>query len=272
MKSGTTRSASEHSDCTIEPSDACKQSNTDQQNFFAQNPSAQTVISLFDFLPSVYFYAKDIHHRYIGINQPTLRDIFGLQNKEQILGRTDREFQPPALAEAYHAEDVRVMQGRVAIPNQVWLVPHVRGTPRWYVSTKTPLFNPENEVIGIAGVMYSMESPSEQKVYFRELAPVIKYIDDNYHQQISMKKMAAMVNLSSTHFNQRFRALLRLSPTEYVLSRRVQHARNLLSETTQTLTEIAIASGFYDQSHFAKRFRRVTGLTPNAYRSQFLKS
>lgn len=203
------------------------------------------------------------------MNESTLTSVFGLTNKEEILGRTDSDFQPPALAEAYHAEDLRVMQGRVAIPNQVWLVPHVRGTPCWYTSSKTPLFDPQDKVIGIAGVMYPMKSPSEQENYFRELYPVITFIDENYQQQVSMTEMAAMVSLSATHFNQRFRALLRMSPSQYVLSRRVQHARQLLTETTQTMVEIAIAAGFYDQSHFTKRFRRVTGLTPTAYRSQF---
>ena len=105
------------------------------------------------------------------------------------------------------------MEGGKTIPNQVWLVPHVRGTPRWYVSTKTPLLAPQGEVIGIAGAMYPVATPEEQATFFRELSPVIQFIDQHYTEAISMAEMAAMAKLSTTHFNARFRAIMRLSPT-----------------------------------------------------------
>ncbi len=56
------------------------------------------MIHLFDYLPAVYFFAKDSRHRYIGINRTTLTQVFGLEHEDEILGRTDSEFQPPALA------------------------------------------------------------------------------------------------------------------------------------------------------------------------------
>ncbi len=240
-----------------------------REAFFRKHPTAESVIGLFDHLPSVYFYAKDTKHRYVGINLPTLTHVFGLAHKDELLGKTDSEFQPPALAQAYHAEDRRVMEAGQAISNQVWLVPHVRGTPHWYVSTKTPLFDPNGKVIGIAGVMYPIETPEEQATYFHELLPVVRHIDEHYGQAISMQEMAEMAKLSASQFNQRFRKILRMSPTEYVLSRRIQHAQQLLTESSESISDIAAAVGFYDQSHFTKRFRRITGLTPNAYRAQF---
>ncbi|MEQ1840448.1 MAG: helix-turn-helix transcriptional regulator, partial [Verrucomicrobiales bacterium] len=78
--------------------------------------------------------------------------------------------------------------------------------------------------------------------------------------------LAALAKLSVPHFNRLFRKVLRLSPMEYVLSLRVQEAQRLLSTTQSSLSEIAAATGFYDQSHFTKRFRRVTGMTPSEYR------
>ena len=237
--------------------------------FFEQNPGAAAVFELFEFLPSAYFYAKDSEHRYIGINQATLREVFGLEDPAELFGRTDASFQPPALAEAYHAEDRRVMDGGATIPSQVWLVPHVRGTPRWYVSTKTPLRDPGGKVIGLAGVMYRIETPEEQATAFRELLPVISHIDQNYIGRISMKELAAMANLSATHFNARFREIFGMPPTQYVLSRRIEHARRLLTGSSRDIAEVAIETGFCDQSHFTKRFRKVTGLTPKEYRKRF---
>ena len=226
-------------------------------------------MELFAYLPSVLFYAKDAEHRYVAVNQRNLSEVFGMDRIEDLLGRTDRDFQPPALAEAYHAEDRRVMESGKAIPNQIWLVPHVRGTPKWYVSSKTPLIDPQGTVIGIAGVMYPVATPEERSSFFHELSPVIRHIDEHYTEKISMKEMAALAGLSPTHFNSRFRKILRMSPTEYLLSRRIQHAQRLLTETSQSLAEIANAIGFYDQSHFTKRFHKITGMTPRAHRTRF---
>ena len=240
-----------------------------QDAFFRQSPGIREVLDLYEYLPAVLFYAKDALHRYICVNQRTLTEVFGMERQEELLGRTDLEFQPPALAEAYHAEDRRVMNSGNVIPNQMWLVPHVRGTPMWYVSTKTPLFDPSRKVIGIAGVMYPVASREDQSAFFQELSPVIQYIDRHYTETISMKDMADLANLSATHFNARFRSILRFSPTEYVLSRRIQHAQQLLTQTSKSIVEIGNEVGFCDQSHFTKRFRRVTGLTPLGYRKRF---
>ena len=238
--------------------------------FFAKSPDAHSLIQLFEYLPSALFYAKDAQHRYVAINRRTLTEVFGLEDVGDLLGRTDLDFQPPALAEAYHAEDRRVMRSRSPIPHQVWLVPHVRGTPRWYVSSKTPWFATDGMVIGIAGVMYPIETPEEQESFFRELLPAVRFIDENYCQSVCMKDMASLAGLSTTHFNTRFRAVLRMSPTEYVLSRRIQDAQKLLAETDRSIAEIGMDVGFFDQSHFTKRFRKVTGLTPRAYRRRFV--
>ncbi|EMI58555.1 AraC family transcriptional regulator [Rhodopirellula sallentina] len=237
--------------------------------FFARQPQAADVIELFRFLPNAYFYAKDAEHRYIAVNHPVLRDVFGLQREDDLLGRTDSDFQPPTLAEAYHQEDRRVMHGGTTIANQVWLVPHIRGTPHWYKSTKTPLRGPDGSVIGLAGVMYPIDTPEEQSQSFRELTPAIRFIEANFTQAVSMKELAELVGLSTTHFNQRFRELLRMTPTQFLLARRVEHARRMLTETEASVSEVSTATGFYDQSHFTKRFRQVTGLTPLAYRKKF---
>ncbi|MEM7385754.1 MAG: AraC family transcriptional regulator [Verrucomicrobiota bacterium] len=237
--------------------------------FFRQHPGAESVIELFEFLPSVLFYAKDCDHRYIGVNGATLTRVFGLDDIEQLLGRTDLEFQPPLLAEAYHAEDRRVLEECETIPNQLWLVPHVNGTPQWYVSTKTPLRDPDGTIIGLAGAMYAVETPAKQKEIFRELLPVIRHIEKHFTKPISMEAMAELAGLSKSHFNARFREVLRMPPSQFLLARRVEYARRLLTQTSKDLIDIATEAGFFDQSHFTKRFRKVTGLTPKEYRKRF---
>ncbi len=241
-----------------------------QSNFFKQHPGAFSVLDLFDALPNTCFYAKDTQSRFVRVNQAFLTS-HGVLSEEGILGRNDRDFHPPLLAEAYIAEDQRVMAGRKPIPGQLWLVFNHKKQPEWYISTKVPLFDPLGEVIGIAGAMYAIEQSEEQARYFGELLPATAYMEKHYGEPISMAAMAERTGLSSTHFNRRFQQLLRTTPTEYLRTVRIQAARQALSTTQTALIQIALDTGFTDQSHFTRCFHKSTGMTPRDYRMRFQK-
>jgi len=235
--------------------------------FFASKPNALSLLDLYEVLPNAYFYVKNKESQFVHVNRRML-EIYNLDTLSDLIGKTDRDFHPPALAEAYIAEDKRVMRDRKSILNQTWLVPHILGTPRWYVSSKVPLWE-DGSVAGVAGVMHLIENPKEQSAHFGELKQAIAYMAEHFSENISMESMASLSGISSTLFNRRFRELLRLTPTEYLLTLRVQEARTLLVRTDQTLADIGYAVGFYDQGHFSRRFQKVTGLTPGAYRRRY---
>ena len=244
--------------------------NAFQQAFFNRCPTAESVIRLFDSLPQTYFYAKDRQGRFVRVNQLFLEN-HGLSTESEAIGKTDRDFHPPAMAEAYRSEDKRVMESGEPLPGQVWLVHDRKRHPRWYVSTKTPLQSPAGDVMGIAGAMYRVEEPEMLAGHVHELLPVVTHIERHFAEPISMAEMARKAGLSATHFNRRFRQLLRMSPTAYLRTVRVQAARQRLTTSSRSLAEIAAETGFTDQSHFTKRFREVTGITPGEYRKQFVK-
>jgi AraC-like DNA-binding protein len=239
-----------------------------QAEFFREHPTFRSLMDLFDCLPGAFFYAKDVNSRFIHLNRAN-QAIYGVDREDPLLGRTDRDFHPPALAEAYIAEDQRVIASRKACFNQVWLVPYLHGQLQWFVSSKTPLIDRSGEVVGIAGVMYPIETPGEEQSRFGRLGPAIKYMEEHFCDEFSMSDLAERSELSATHFHRLFRHLLRMSPTEYLLALRIQEARRLLAMTSHSVAEVAFATGFYDQSHFTKRFRHATGMTPRQYRRSF---
>ncbi len=239
-----------------------------QTAFFERHPDAQSVMTLFDSLPNTAFYAKDLQSRFVRMNELCLH-INGASREEEVLGKTDRDFSPPAMAEAYLAEDRRVMDQGRPITGQVWLVFHLRRLPHWYVSSKVPLVDSRGRVIGLAGAMYGIAQPEESARFFRELFPVIRHIEERFSEPISMAAMAKLAGLSSTHFNRRFKQLLRMTPMTYLHTVRIQSARRLLSSSQQSLAAIAAEIGFTDQSHFTRRFRQNTGMTPAEYRKRF---
>lgn len=98
------------------------------------------------------------------------------------------------------------------------------------------------------------------------LRRVREYIDAHLEGDLSLKTLAQIAGLSISHFARAFKKTEGMTPHAYVLERRLAHARKLLLETKLSLSEIAFAVGFADQSHFARRFRRQIGVAPNEFR------
>ena len=236
--------------------------------FFAAHPAAASLLELFEVLPGIIFFAKDRQSRFVAANS-TMLATKNLSSPGELLGRSDRDFHPPALAEAYIAEDANVMKAGRSLTNQSWFVMDGHGRPGWFRSSKVPIRSVEGRVIGLAGVRYAISTPEERAAQFQNLATAVQYLEANFAENVSAARLAKLAGMSVTHLNRRFAETFRMSPNKFLLSVRVERARYLLAKTTATLGEIAVEAGFYDQSHFTRHFRRLTGLTPRMYRTQF---
>ncbi|WP_095144929.1 MULTISPECIES: helix-turn-helix domain-containing protein [unclassified Pseudomonas] len=100
---------------------------------------------------------------------------------------------------------------------------------------------------------------------------LVEYIDSQVAEPISLGQLAGMCALSEYHFARMFRESFGLPPHQYLLARRLAHARQLLRSTRQPLGEIALACGFASASHFTHRFRQAMHGTPGEYRQAFLR-
>jgi AraC-like DNA-binding protein len=238
-----------------------------QRQFFARYPSLKPLMDLYEHAPGIYFYAKDSESRFVRMNRANVA-VYGFEDEESLLGRSDRDFHPPYLAEGYIAEDQRVMKDGPVF-NQTWLVPFLNGPMQWFVSTKIPLVGPRGGCIGICGVMYPIATPREQLKRFSRLAPAIRYLEQHFRERVPLTDLIGSCGLSSTHVHRLFQRLLRMSPSQYVLALRLQEARRLLTTTDLPLSAIAVNTGFFDQSHFTKRFQKMTGMTPTRFRKTF---
>jgi transcriptional regulator GlxA family with amidase domain len=78
--------------------------------------------------------------------------------------------------------------------------------------------------------------------------------------------LAEIAQLSVHHFARAFRQSLGIPPHNYIVQRRVEHAQRLLRNTNLPLSEIAIEAGFTDQSHLARHFRTIIGVSPGLAR------
>jgi len=84
---------------------------------------------------------------------------------------------------------------------------------------------------------------------------------------ISVNELATACSLSESHFARRFRHTFGTSVHQYLIKLRIEHAKDLLSQTKRTLVEIASLSGFCDQPAFTRTFSRLEHMTPSRWRS-----
>ena len=96
----------------------------------------------------------------------------------------------------------------------------------------------------------------------------IEYIETNLGESISLKDIANHVGLSRMHFASQFKAATGLSPHIFVLNRRLAKAKELLVKDKISVIDVALEVGFRSQSHFCVAFKRSTGVTPTAWRTQ----
>ena len=96
-----------------------------------------------------------------------------------------------------------------------------------------------------------------------------RMIEDELASPLSLSGIASAVGVHPVHLARQFRASQGCTVGEYIRQVRVSVARRELAMTDKPIAEIALASGFFDQSQLTKTFKRVTGRTPAAYRAQF---
>ncbi|MBA2284097.1 MAG: helix-turn-helix transcriptional regulator [Ktedonobacteraceae bacterium] len=118
------------------------------------------------------------------------------------------------------------------------------------------------------GAPVPIKEPS-QGLTRQQVTRVTDFILAHLSQDLSLEALAQQAGFSSYHFARLFRQTLGESPHQFVLRQRIERAQYLLKETAGSLAHIAGESGFADQSHFTRIFKRHLGLTPRAYRQAY---
>lgn len=95
---------------------------------------------------------------------------------------------------------------------------------------------------------------------------MIDYINDNYSRNISVEELSGVAHLSPFHLIRVFAERTGLTPHAYLTQVRIRRAMSRLAGR-RSLARIALETGFADQSHFTRRFKRIVGVTPGQYRN-----
>ena len=99
------------------------------------------------------------------------------------------------------------------------------------------------------------------------IARVVAYVEANLSGALNVERLAAVAEMSRAHFVRQFSAATALSPSGFVLERRIERVERLLLATDMSVVAIAAATGFADANYLAKAFRRVRAMAPLEYRA-----
>jgi AraC family transcriptional regulator len=103
------------------------------------------------------------------------------------------------------------------------------------------------------------------------LKRVQEYVGAHIEKCISLADLAKVAGLSRMHFAAQFRAATGYRPHDYVLHRRIEIAKEMLSNTDLPLAQIALAVGFKEQSYFSTVFKRLTDETPARWKRAIVR-
>jgi len=196
-------------------------------------------------------------------------DFCGVPSEIDALGKTDADFFPLVRANAYQHDDQEVIRLGQAITNRIEAAPEAAMlSPRMVVTSKLPIKNDLNEIIGVAGFSRRVEHFRENPGTISRFAKVVDHIHTSYDDTLTTEELATRAGFSVSQFDRRFRQTFGTSPRQYILRIRIEKAAELLRTTEETVSMIAVECGFHDHAHLSRSFRRIMGATPSEYRTR----
>ena len=97
---------------------------------------------------------------------------------------------------------------------------------------------------------------------------VRRYVQMHLAEKITVSEIARDRGLNASYLNTCFRAQTGESVSTYIRRMKIERAAEMLRGTEHSLAEICAMLGYFDQSHFSRAFKAVTGMTPGAYRAK----
>lgn len=229
------------------------------------------IARLFEHIPEVMFFAKNKEGILMSVSTPFAKHL-GFSRVEDVIGQTDRKIFPRFMAEKFRADDLYVLETGEPLLNLLELFPSKQGIAELHTTNKFPIFDERGNSCGVCGTIRIYENTKRSIQPYLDIQKAIDHIRRNYADTITVSELAAMTGFSVRHFERKFQEVFETTPRAYLVKIRVLRAAELLANTNQPITDIALSTGFYDHSSFTRLFRQQMNQTPHAYRRTHFKT
>ncbi len=220
-------------------------------------------------LAHVMFCAKDAAGRYLAANDAFVRRT-GRKSSRSVVGRRAADLFPLDLAGSYEAQDRAVFSSGTPVRFQLEIITDAEGAEEWFLTNKMLLGDSDDPpFLAVISTTAQLPRPASSTAPQRPpgLRSAIDFARVHFAENIRVDVLADIAGLSLSQFERATHRALGVSPKQFLLGLRRDHAATLLVTTSMPIADIATACGYYDQSQFTRLFRTATGVTPGAYRA-----
>jgi AraC-like DNA-binding protein len=250
-------------------SESAGEVSTMRSSFLAKLLPGQMLESLFDAVPDVFYFVKDLEGRFMGASRRFVQ-MYGAGSVDALIGKTDYDFSPDFLADAFYVDDQHVMRtGTNSVYNKIELVPASDGSLDWRSTTKIPLYGVSGAVVGLAGITRGISDSDAVYANCPEMRRIVDYVRAHYRDKISVADMAREGGMSLSTQERLFCKTFGLTPLMYLRKTRLSAACAMLRGTSVGVRDIAVACGFNDQTNMTRSFKVELKITPLKYRRRF---
>ncbi|MDB4537007.1 AraC family transcriptional regulator [Akkermansiaceae bacterium] len=231
--------------------------------------SGQIALGLFEALPEVMFWLKDRDGIIVFANRAYAELL--RRPPEDLVGETDASLFAPTMARTFQQDDEAVIRTGESMQNKLEIITRQGGGIEWRVTSKIPLYDDEDKIIGTAGISRRLEHgegpplPTPQ----RAISDLVDHIHDHLEEPISIDELAKKAHMSVSSLERRFRKYFGTTPKRYLVHARMAAACDRLLNTTLSIGQIASSFGYQEHASFTRAFISVMHMSPREYREYY---
>ena len=137
---------------------------------------------------------------------------------------------------------------------------------RWWGAPQPHLLLAENAIAKVLLLARWQHDQQHHSTPDERIGRVVDLISDRLEEELSVETLAAVAGLSPSRFSHLFRERMGVTPMNFLESRRMEQAKQLLLSTDLPIQQIALNIGFPNAPHFSTRFRKLTSQSPSDFR------
>lgn len=239
------------------------------REFTSKLRSGQIALGLFEALPDIMFWIKDRNGVILFANRAYAQML--RRTPEDLVGETDRTLFAPTMAKFFQDDDQTVLRTKEPLHNKLEIITRPAGGIEWRMTSKIPLFNEDDDVIGTAGISRRLEHGEGPPLPtpHRAISELIDRIHENLGAELTVQSLADQACMSVSSLERRFKQFLGTTPKRYLVHARMAAACDRLLNTTLSVGQIATSLGYHEHASFTRAFISVMHMSPKEYRDYY---